>query len=121
MSQTVYVRYTVQKGDTLLTLWHASGMTRDEWMAVNQGRNPDGLLKAGEQIVLKDPDASCRQEDVLDNMGCPFSGESCYQRCDNHPLFKPLKKYTRLLETPKSVPSNRTYVFEKERGLEGLI
>ena len=93
----ILVSYAVQKGDTLWKLWKKSEMGREEWMSLNNGRDPDKPLHTGEKIVLKDPLASC-----LDVAGVvkgfvdyPIQRQVCEFR---YGAFKPLKAYTSKLK-----------------------
>ena len=131
MSDTIYVRYTVQKGDTLWDLWRAARMTQEEWRSVNDGRDPNRILKAGEEIVLKDPIQTCAAEAFHQRMSLitsnpPFDfsfgrgGEdACYGV--RYGAFKPLWKFVKLL---KGTADNTMLPPGKEiraGGLEGLI
>lgn len=100
MSHAVYVRYTVQKGDTLWNLWRAAQMKKEEWVKVNSGRNLDHVLKVGEEIVIKNPNRIC--EDSIFGFGNPWVCHSVSRSSS----FKPLEKYIRSFKTPDSVPAN---------------
>ncbi|MBI5299224.1 MAG: LysM peptidoglycan-binding domain-containing protein [Deltaproteobacteria bacterium] len=85
----ILVSYTVQKGGTLWKLWQKSEMERQEWMSLNNGRDPDKFLHAGETIVLKDPLASCLDAaGVTRFVDYPIQRHNCEVR---YGAFKPLE------------------------------
>lgn len=96
----VYVGYHVQKGDTLWNLWKKTGMTRQEWIKVNEGRDPAALLYAGETIVIKDPIETCKQMDnyLLVQMSMMVGSDDVSVVCENR-AFKPLQAFTKKLES----------------------
>lgn len=128
MSENVYVRYAVQKGDTLWDLWRATGMTQEEWVSVNNGRDPKRILKTGEEIVIKDPIQTCTKDAFENRMRIELrefgfsvgrGGEdACYSK---HSAFKPLRQFTTLLTTPAHetmLPPGKEF---RTGGLEGVI
>ncbi len=133
MSDTIYVRYTVQKSDTPSALWRAAEMTREDWSQANNGRDPNRILKIGEEIILKDPIQTCAVQAFHQRMSLvtsdpPFDfsfgrgrEDACYGV--KYGLFKPLRKFTKLLIKPADntmlpLPPGKEI---RTGGLEGVI
>ena len=95
----VYVSYHVQRGDTLWNLWKKSDMTKQEWVQVNGGRDPEAVLYEGETIVIKDPVETCKQRDnYLLTQELMISGKKDLESLCAYPIFKPLGKFVEKLQ-----------------------
>ena len=96
----VWISYTVQPGTKISHLLKRADMSKSEWNAMNAEHPASKPLKAGDEVWIKDPIATCekakadlmRYTDAISTTFFDYQCESVYGS------FKPLRAFTKVLK-----------------------